>query len=289
MVEQGEPFAEPRGDRAPRRLDLAADRADLRADCSRCVGLCCAALPFARSADFAYDKPAGEPCVHLRADFRCGIHARLRDEGFRGCAVFDCFGAGQKVSQVTFAGADWREEPGTARRMFSVLGVMRRLHELLWYLAEALALPEAAPVAGELTSLRDEVEAATRGGAGELEALDVTAYHRAADPLLLRASELARAHVAGRQERRGADLAGAHLQGADLAGASLRGASLIAADLRGADLRRADLLGADLRDADLRGADLTDALFVTQPQLESARGEGATRLPPGLDRPAHWA
>jgi uncharacterized protein YjbI with pentapeptide repeats len=82
---------------------------------------------------------------------------------------------------------------------------------------------------------------------------------------------------------------GAALRGARLRGASLRGAYLIGADLRDADLRQADLLGADLRGADLRGADLDGALFLTQPQLEAARGDPATRLPDWLRRPAHWA
>ncbi|HEY6597232.1 MAG TPA: pentapeptide repeat-containing protein, partial [Asanoa sp.] len=37
-------------------------RAELRADCTRCVGLCCVAPAFSASADFAIDKPAGRPC-----------------------------------------------------------------------------------------------------------------------------------------------------------------------------------------------------------------------------------
>ncbi|MGW3479266.1 pentapeptide repeat-containing protein, partial [Streptomyces althioticus] len=57
----------------------------------------------------------------------------------------------------------------------------------------------------------------------------------------------------------------------------------------GADLRDADLIGADLRGADLAGADLTGALFLTQAQLNAARGDAATTLPPSLERPAHWA
>lgn len=81
---------------------------ELRADCGQCFGLCCVALPFARSADFAIDKGAGEPCPNLESDFRCGIHTRLRRTGFTGCTVYDCFGAGQRVSQVTFGGVDWR-------------------------------------------------------------------------------------------------------------------------------------------------------------------------------------
>ena len=51
-------------------------RLGLRADCGSCFGLCCVALAFAASADFAIDKAAGQPCPNLRADFRCGIHTR---------------------------------------------------------------------------------------------------------------------------------------------------------------------------------------------------------------------
>ena len=92
------------------------------------------APPFAASADFALDKPAGVPCPHLRLDFACGSHDRLRDRGFPGCAAFDCFGAGQHVTQVSFEGRTWRSEPGLAPAMFAVFGVMRQLHELLCHL-----------------------------------------------------------------------------------------------------------------------------------------------------------
>jgi hypothetical protein len=230
-----------------------------------------------------------KPCRNLLADFRCGIHAGLRRHGFAGCTVFDCFGAGQKVSQQTFAGRDWRRDPELARRMFEVFPVMRRLHELLWYLDEAVAMPSAEPIRPDLRRAYDEVDRLTGGEPGELADLDVRAVRERVNVLLLRASSLARAGVPGRRkDRRGADLIGAKLKGADLRGADLRGAYLIAADLRGADLRAADLIGADLRDADLRGADLTGSIFLTQPQLDSARGDAATGLPPALRRPAHW-
>ncbi|MFI0784296.1 pentapeptide repeat-containing protein [Streptomyces lydicus] len=262
---------------------------DLVSDCGSCFGLCCVALPFAASADFAIDKDAGRPCPNLQTDFRCGIHADLRGRGFSGCTVFDCFGAGQKVSQVTFGGRDWRQAPGTARQMFDVFPVMRQLHELLWYLTEALGLPDARPVHTALRAALEKTERLTRGSAEELGRLDVPAHRGEVNALLLRTSELVRATVPGRKkERRGADLMGARLRKADLRGANLRGAYLIAADLQGADLRQADLIGADLRDADLSGADLTGALFLTQAQVNAARGNAATTLPPALSRPAHW-
>jgi len=73
-----------------------------------------------------------------------------------------------------------------------------------------------------------------------------------------------------------------------LCGADLRGTYLIAADLRGCDLSGVDLLGADLRDARLEGADLSKALFLTQMQVNAAKGDAATDLPALLTRPEHW-
>ena len=269
---------------SPTRVELG-----LRADCASCFGLCCVALPFAASADFALDKPAGRQCPNLQTDFRCGIHDRLRESGFAGCTVYDCFGAGQKVSRQTFGGRDWRQDPQTAREMFAVFPVVRQLHELLWYLTEALELVEAAAVHPRLERVLAEVEEISRQDAAALQSLDVGPVRERANLLLLEASEAARAGLPGRRrDHRGADLVGARLRGADLRGASLRGALLLGADLREADLRRADLIGADLRGADLSGADLTGALFLTQPQVHAARGDARTRLPDGLDRPAHW-
>ncbi|WP_437082478.1 pentapeptide repeat-containing protein [Streptomyces sp. enrichment culture] len=257
---------------------------DLRGDCARCFGLCCVALPFAASADFAFDKEAGRPCPNLGDDHRCGIHDRLRQRGFTGCTVYDCFGAGQRVSRVTFGGADRR-----TGAMHEVFPLVRQLHELLWYLTEALTLPAARPVHGDLRRTRERTERLAAGTPEELAALDVAAHRRQVDVLLLRVSELARARSGGRgKSRRRADLLGARLRGADLRGADLRGACLIAADLTGADLRGADLIGADLRDTDLTDADLTGAFFLTQPQVNAARGSSGTRLPGSVTRPVHW-
>ena len=234
---------------------------ELTADCANCFALCCVALAFTRSADFAFDKAAADPCRNLLDDFRCGIHPQLRDVGMKGCTVFDCVGAGQKVSQHTYGGTSWRERPETRGEMFAVFPVMRELHELL---TEAMTLLPAV----------------------EILALDAPAHHARARDLLLRVSSAAR--VPAGPDHRGADLMGARLRGAALDRASFRGAYLIAADLRGATLRGADLIGADLRDADLSGADLSGAMFVTQAQVNAARGDAATLLPERVARPSHW-
>jgi hypothetical protein len=173
--------------------------------------------------------------------------------------------------------------------MFGAFTVVRQLHELLWYLSQALTLRQARPLHGELSRALEETRRLTYGRPGELAGLDVAAHRQDINALLLRASELARAGAGrGKTDFRGADLIGNDLRRARLRGASLRGAQLIGADLRGADLTLADLTGADLRRADLRGADLSNAIFVTQSQLDAALGDTATKVPPPLTAPMHW-
>lgn len=90
------------------------NRESLRPDCSNCFALCCTALGFSRTADFALDKPAGTPCQN----------DSLRPRGFRGCTVFDCFGAGQNVSQNLFQGTSWKASPETAKEMFPAFKIV---------------------------------------------------------------------------------------------------------------------------------------------------------------------
>ncbi|MBB3112356.1 uncharacterized protein YjbI with pentapeptide repeats [Paenibacillus phyllosphaerae] len=279
-----------------------SSRNNLRADCEKCFGLCCVALFFSASEGFPIDKEAGEPCLNLQPDFRCGVHNSLSKRGLKGCIAFDCFGAGQKVSQVSFAGQDWRNSSDSADAMFKVFIIMMQLHELLWYLEEALTLKPAGPIYAELRSMLDETEGLTYLGVSSLMELDIAKHRASVNTLLLKTSELVRSEArsrntilpeqkarSGRQKTigRGADLIGADLRRIDLRGVNLRGAYLIAADLRGSDLSGSDLIGADFRDADLRGADLSKSIFLTQAQLNAAKVDAFTKLPPSLIHPLH--
>lgn len=272
-------------------------RTMLRPECENCFGLCCVALPFSNSADFAFNKQAGEPCPNLQQDFRCRIHSGLRKKGFKGCTAFECFGAGQRVSQVTFHGVDWRENAEIARSMFSAFPKMIMLHELLWYLQMSMVRTAAKPIYSELYQAFDETEQLTQLSSDSIMNLDLQSLHAKLNVLFLRTSELVwreaqrqdtKLSQKKRKNYRGADFMGKKMSGADLVGANFRGTYLIAADLRGADLRAADFIGADLRDADLSGADLTGSIFLTQAQLNSAKGDTVTKLPSELVHPYHW-
>lgn len=272
-------------------------RSSLQADCKNCFGLCCVALYFSASEGFPVDKEAGQPCPNLQSDYCCGVHSTLRELGLKGCSSFDCFGAGPKVARVTFGGQDWRQLPFSANQMFEVFQIMRQLHELLWYLTQSQTLQATRPIHDALRAMLDETERLTHLSPDELIELNLQAHRAEVNALLVQTSELVRAQVrceqtpsAKRAKRIGprADLIGVDLRRTELKGANLRGALLIAADLRDVDLSGTDLIGADFRDADIRGANLTESIFLTQAQLNVAKGDSNTKLPCTLSQPTYW-
>lgn len=263
---------------------------DLRADCENCFGLCCVALPYARSADFAFDKDSGTPCRNLQSNYLCGIHKDLRNKGFRGCSAYECFGAGQKVSQVTYKGMDWCSNKDVAQEMFDVYPIVQQLHEMLWYLHEVLTINSAKSIHKDVKQSIEDTENLTNKSTEFILSIDVAEHRSKVNKLLIRASELVRSQVSKKQKniRRGMDYLGEKLRDADLKGANLRGALLIATDLRNADLRWSDVIGADFRDADISGANLNGSIFLTQAQVNAAKGKKHTKLPAALVPPAHW-
>jgi len=87
--------------------------------------------------------------------------------------------------------------------------------------------------------------------------------------------------VLNQAQMAGAKIRHADLQFAQLADAGLQGSDFAGADMRGAVLTGADLSGANLLGVDLRGADVT-GINLSQKQLDRARGDHTTKLPPGL-------
>ena len=268
-------------------------RHSLQADCQSCFGLCCTALNIVASSDFAINKPAGTPCPNLQDNYSCHIHSQLRETGFKGCTVFDCLGAGQQVSQVTFHGQDWRQSREHADKMFRVFPIMEQLYEMIAYVAEALSYQVDNMLYEQLIAQLKHLQQTTAQDADTLLALDMVAIRMPINALLLQTSEQIRQHsVKGKASRnlnqRGADWMGKNLKGKDLRATDLRGSYLIAANLQDANLQGVDFIGADLRDTNLRGADLSTSLFLTQMQINAAQGDRSTKLPPYIKRPAHW-
>jgi hypothetical protein len=199
--------------------------------------------------------------------------------------------------------------------MFEVFLIIKTLHEMLWYLAEALERQKDSGVQDEIRRMLAETERLTNLSAEELLKYDLLMHRMAVNALLKKTSEAVRKEVKAASKAKaagkvdggvkasrspektlkgrkfpggGLDLIGADLRNRKLLGENLSGALLIAADLRGADLTGADLIGADLRDADLSGADLSRSIYLTQAQINAAKGNASTKLPRVLVHPGHW-
>ena len=146
---------------------------DLRANCADCAALCCVMLPFDQSDDFAFSKEGGRPCRNLASDNRCTIHETLDAEGFKGCKAFNCYGAGQRVTQQVFAGKSWRDDPDLTRPMEEAFRAMRKLQESVVLLQEAGRWPLSASLEQErqdLIALLDPDRRWTVATLAELEA-----------------------------------------------------------------------------------------------------------------------
>ncbi|MBP6013173.1 MAG: hypothetical protein KBA31_13180 [Alphaproteobacteria bacterium] len=133
------------------------EEVDLRADCSRCVALCCVALAFDRSDKFAIDKASGEICRHLNERNGCRIHADREQRGFAGCITYDCHGAGQRVTHEVFNGRSWRDDDALLLPMTDAFNAMKRVHDQLLLLTEAGRLPLDGTERSDLNALTSEL------------------------------------------------------------------------------------------------------------------------------------
>ena len=257
-----------------------------------CVGLCCVALTLTASADFAIDKPAGEPCPNLEPDFRCGIHSQLRDARLPGLHRVRLLRRRPEGHPADASAAeDWRQAPDSRRA--DVRGVRGDAAA-----ARAALVPDrgagarrAARCRGDSRALLDETERLTGGPPETLAGpRRRRAPRRGSTSCCSGPATLVRAGVRRTpMNRRGR---GPDRRGAARRRPARRGPAQRLPDRRGPARRRpaaADLIGADLRDADLRGAKLARELFLTQMQVNAAQGDAGTTLPSRLVRPPHWS
>lgn len=283
--------------KAIREIDNNQILKTLKIDCEKCFGLCCVALYFSKADGFPNDKKAGTPCVNLQSSFTCSEHKNLRKKGLKGCTGYDCFGAGQKVAQLTFEGKDWKEFKDLQNQMFEVFVIMRQLHEMLWYLGDALTFVSNKNIKDQLNSRIQEIEQLTKLDANSIMNIDIEKYRIKVNSILRMTNEIVKDKISQykinnsknkKNLKLGYDFIGANLTDTNLTGANFAGALLIASNMKNTDLKGANLIGADLRDADIRGANLEDAIFLTQYQINTAIGNCKTKLPKSLERPPHW-
>ncbi len=222
----------------------------------------------------------------MTPDFRCEIHAELAGKNYKGCLAYDCFGAGQKATQICLPSGTWKTGPEQAGKIFQTFTAVFELQQMLWYLIEAASLISDECLQATIDALICENEQMTRLPAEEIAQLDMQAYRRKVNALLKQVSSAVSFNPYGeihRENHFGKDFRKAMLDGRDFS-MSL----MIAANFEGCSLKGTNFLGADIRGANLKNADLSESIFLTQMQINSAKGNSNTRISEKLSRPITW-
>ncbi|MEG0265375.1 MAG: pentapeptide repeat-containing protein [Erysipelotrichaceae bacterium] len=255
---------------------------ELKIDCSKCFGYCCAALYFSKIDGFPYNKKNNEPCIHLMEHFKCEIHTSLKDKGLKGCLAYDCFGAGQKVAQHTFSNkADYLID-----KQYVAFLMMRSLHEILWYLNEAKQLTTKQEELIQIENIMDKIHFISLQAVDTLLKNDINQIREQVNLILRTISDNTRNQYKSKFHSK--DYIGKDFKKQKIYGVDFRGALLIAANLSDCELIGCDFIGADLRDTNIKGANLSQSIFLTQLQINEACGDEKTILPKALQKPNHW-
>ena len=150
---------------------------DLTADCSQCAALCCVALAFDKGEMFAFDKPAGVACKHLKGPL-CGIHATLETEGLKGCVNYQCDGAGQRVVQEVFDGQSWQDSPELLPPMLEAFAQMRQVHRHLVLLRAVESLPLSEAQKTSILQFRERLSPLSGFNQNSLAALETSGIYK---------------------------------------------------------------------------------------------------------------
>ncbi|MEG1500674.1 MAG: pentapeptide repeat-containing protein [Clostridiales bacterium] len=264
-------------------FDLASK---LKIDCAKCSGLCCVALYCMKTDGFPEDKEAGKPCKNLMPDFRCAIHSQLAKDKMRGCLAYDCFGAGQMVTQLYYPNKDWLTKPKQANEIFEIFLIVFQLHQMLWYLIEAFSAVSDKHLISNIEMLICENQQMTSQCPNEILNLDVEKYRSKVNQILKKVIESIAVYSANGGKSK--DFFGKNFKKANLDGRDFSMSFLIGANLEECSLRGANFLGADMRDAGIQNTDLSQCIFLTQMQINSAKGNANTKIPINLSRPTFW-
>lgn len=254
----------------------------LKIDCAKCCGLCCIALYCSKTDGFPADKVAGVPCKNLLSDYKCLIHNDLYKKNMKGCLSYECFGAGQKVTQHIYKNSSWKNSNINKQKMFDVFTTIFQLHQMLWYLLEAINLCEDNQKS-EIDNLIIENENITTKSTDEILNFDIEKYRQKVNLILKSIVDQYDKFKSGTL-----NYIGKNFKNKDFDGKNFSMSLLIGSNFNGCSFNKASFLGADMRDANLKNADLSGSIFLTQMQINSAKGNSNTKLPSHISRPKTW-
>ena len=256
-------------------------------DCSRCSGLCCIALYCFKSDGFPQNKPVGKPCINLMDNFKCRIHNDLERMGMRGCIGYDCFGAGQYLTEEVYSGVTWQTQPERVKEICDLYMFMYRMFQLRFFLYESKKLASSETLLPEINQLLQENDEICRLPIQEMLPYPIDAYQDKVNHVLKKSCvELNK--FLGVKNSTETNFLNRNFKGKNLSGFDFNMKPLIASNFQNCNFKGATFIGTDTRDANFDGADLREAVFLSQGQINAAKGSRRTKLPKHLKYPVTW-
>lgn len=157
----------------------------------------------------------------------------------RGCIGYDCFGAGNFVTQSLYHGESWRSQPTRANEMFAVFQTVFSLFQIRYYLEWVRLIPEASDLQPAAEALIAENLGLCSQSPKTLAALEIDSYRSRANAILK--------EVCGRATKERAS-----------------GLPLAAEQMLGRRFKNQDLSGLDLSMRLLKGQTLTAVALMAR-------------------------
>lgn len=260
----------------------------LKADCSRCSGLCCTALYFSKVDGFPENKIAGKPCTKLQKDYRCNIHRELKKRNMKGCIGYDCFGAGQHVTQDIYKGETWQTSQEYSKEIFEVFMKVFQFYQMRYFLEESMTIVTAKELSNDIIKLIDENKGICNSTPQIILDTDIESYRNKVNIVLKQVCSSITTSFKYSINMDLTDFLGKDLSKRDMSGLDLSMKLLITTNFDDCKFDGTIFLGADTRDTNFSNADLREAAFLSQGQINSAKGNKNTKIPQYLDYPVTW-
>jgi hypothetical protein len=206
----------------------------------------------------------------------------------KGCLAYDCFGAGQIVTAL-YERENWRSNPKIAQEIFEVFIKVFNLQQILWFLSEILTLMPAKALWEKSYIYMNQLDFLIQSSPKDILNFDLGEFRENVNPLLKDTGEIIKREVFytnGIIKKK--DFIGHNFKKARLDGYNFSSSLLIAANLEGCSLTGSNFIGADLRDTNIKNADLRESIFLTQGQINAAKGNQNTCIPKHLIKPLSW-
>ena len=156
---------------------------------------------------------------------------------------------------------------------------------MAWYLLEALSLASDETLKADIDELIMKNEQMTAYTSYELIHLDMEEYKANVNKVL---KQISNGNAIFSSDKNSKDYFGKNFRHANLDRRDFSMAMMIAANFEGCSLKGTNFLGADIRDANIKNTDLSECIFLTQMQINAAKGNSNTKLPANLSRPSSF-